>query len=233
MQTTLSLRRLTRVIDGNTILTSNDTPRGRTSKLYGIDAPIGDQNYGREASDALMDLMAETVGGNIYIQEHGRDPDGIVMVTIFTENEPTHALCNINYRMVLDGHAWTNHFKYIDTDSTPIVPKAGLSAYDSAEAVARMRGLGLWAEKFAPSHRPTYYREQKKLEKEIADARHKQFANAYGDDASSSNGSVDTSEDALSKKSKKSKKKEKKKKKKSLPETMQLSKGKLEFIDDW
>ena len=87
---------LIRVADGDTILVRGESGEIRL-RLYGIDAPELNQNYGATSKKALQKMLsAGTIEYTIIeTDQYGR---GVALVK-------TEAL-DINRQMILEGHAW-------------------------------------------------------------------------------------------------------------------------------
>ena len=85
-----------KVIDGDTILASNDTSEIKI-RLASIDAPETTQIYGKEATNHLSELICDK---EITIDDYGIDRYNRTIATVYLENE------DINGKMVEDGYAW-------------------------------------------------------------------------------------------------------------------------------
>ena len=90
------------VSDGDTIAvkkTENNKETGNLIKvrLYGIDAPELNQDYGYASKEFLIKLIR---GKTVRIEGNKNDRYGRVLGTVYYNNE------NINERMVATGNAW-------------------------------------------------------------------------------------------------------------------------------
>lgn len=116
---------VSRVIDGDTLdcIVDGNVERIR---LYGIDAPEGNQSFGAESTEHLRQLVS---GKHCRIEVTGKDRYGRSIAKLWNESG------YMNQTMVRDGAAWW-YRKYAPSD-------AGLSA---AEDAARSERKGLWME---------------------------------------------------------------------------------------
>ena len=129
-----------KVIDGDTILASNDTSEIKI-RLASIDAPETSQIYGKESTEHLSELVC---GREITIDDYGIDKYNRTIATVYLENE------DINAKMVSDGFAWFY----------PLY--ANGNNYLKNEIKAREESRGQWKYKkgLIP---PTIYRKLKSL----------------------------------------------------------------------
>ena len=111
------------VSDGDTIVTSNDI----RIRLWGIDTPERDQQYGSHATAALTEKLYEQ---QLYLETKGKDRYGRIVGIIHTADGD-----EINLDMVCDGHAWW-YERYA---------KRAL-AYKQCQEDAQRNKRGLWAE---------------------------------------------------------------------------------------
>ena len=115
-----------RVIDGDTIEVLNYFNQPERIRLAGIDAPELAQPFGREARLKTSELCA---GKQVKISSSGKDKYGrtIAFVTI--------GQISVNKTLLSSGLAW--HYSYFD--HSPELTRI--------EAEARLKHLGLWADK--------------------------------------------------------------------------------------
>jgi micrococcal nuclease len=150
-----------RVVDGDTVEVCNrQRKHKRKVRLYGIDAPEAKQSYGPEATAALT-LMLEATNNRVYMQAHGLEKWGRELATLYTVRKPKLASQNINYMMILGGHAWSYRFTRTEgIRHKPLVPE--LDSYDSAQTDAKLGGRGLWSRHLSPPMQPSEYRRAKR-----------------------------------------------------------------------
>jgi micrococcal nuclease len=117
------------VVDGDTVDVLVDKKSVRI-RLYGIDAPEHRQSFGAKSKQALSNLVfKKTV--SVIVKSSISDRNGRQVAEIFLSNGQS-----VNKRMIQDGMAWW-YPKY--------APKA--KEYESLEAKARKKKIGLWSEK--------------------------------------------------------------------------------------
>ena len=109
---------VTQVVDGDTVVLMN----GERVRLYGVDAPEQSQPFGPEARACLAAMV---MGKMVEVHPKGRDRYGRLLAVLVVADE------EVNAALVAQGCAWA-------------YPGTG-DAYRPAEALARSRGLGLWA----------------------------------------------------------------------------------------
>lgn len=143
-----------RVVDGDTVVDTD----GQHYRLYGIDAPEKRQEYGPQASAALV-YMLHQHHNVIYVQSHGRERYGRELATLYTVPRPQQDWQNLNFMLVLHGHAWVYRIRSEEAQRGQPVTPATLDMYSAAEAFARETRHGLWAAD-API-RPRDFRHQK------------------------------------------------------------------------
>ena len=114
---------LERVIDGDTIVTTDDT----RVRLWGIDTPERKQPYGSNSTSALLEMLRDR---QLYLETKDIDRYGRTVGVIYTANGS-----EINLEMVCKGHAWW-YQRY--------APDA--SDYKECHEGAKESGLGLWAD---------------------------------------------------------------------------------------
>jgi micrococcal nuclease len=144
--------KIARVIDGDTIV---DTT-GLHYRLYGIDTPEKRQDYGSQSTDALRLFLAQ-YNSVVYVQEHGFERNHRMLATFYTSPNPDQDLQNLNYMLVVQGHAWVYRIRGEEKKrGAPIRPT--LDQYVLAETNAREQGRGLWA--YRNPERPHDYRKR-------------------------------------------------------------------------
>jgi endonuclease YncB( thermonuclease family) len=135
--------RVVRVADGDTVSVLDHNNTQYKIRLHGIDTPERNQRYGKQAWDALSDMVA---GKNVGVVVLGKDSYGRTDGTVYLGER------NINLAMVAAGHAWW--YRYYAPDEHLL---------QAAEQKARTEKLGLWAE---PNPIPPWdWRRQQKYAK--------------------------------------------------------------------
>jgi endonuclease YncB( thermonuclease family) len=136
---------VTDVQDGDTITfikSINDSKRiAVKGRLYGIDAPELQQEFGTESKNELRKLI---LNKEVYMNESSIDMYGRSIVKIFL-NE-----VYINEKLVKDGFAWS--YKEYNDNNTLL---------NTAEIEARSKRLGLWNTQ-SPIY-PSHWRKLRKL----------------------------------------------------------------------
>ena len=117
---TAELKRISKVIDGDTIKLSD----GTRVRLHGIDAPERNQPYGKKATRELDRL----VGRSVYVETTDIDRYGRTVAVLWTSSG-----VNVNLEMVCRGAAWW-YEKYARRDSK----------LRECQESARESNLGLW-----------------------------------------------------------------------------------------
>jgi micrococcal nuclease len=116
--------RVVSVSDGDTFtLLTNDNEQIRI-RLYGIDCPEKDQDFGQVAKKFLSDLVYNK---NVNVTKTDVDRYGRTIGKVFIDS------VNVNKSLLRAGLAW--HYKRYDDDP----------AWAKVEATARRKKLGLWA----------------------------------------------------------------------------------------
>lgn len=118
----LSAETVARVTDGDTVVLAD----GRRIRLYGIDAPETHQPYGPDAR-AFLDRLVR--GKDVTVTVRARDLYGRTVA------ELRIGKASVNESMVLAGYAWW-YRSLAKRDK----------ALEQAEAQARRKGIGLWAD---------------------------------------------------------------------------------------
>lgn len=130
------------IVDGDTIdVLADRTLTPVRVRLAEIDAPEKRQAYGQRAKQALAELVFER---DVWVMEQGQDRYGRILGHVYTGTRSTSALLNgrgptsVNRGMVEAGMAWA-YRPFLKDD-----------ALVSAEAQARARKRGLWADSQTP-----------------------------------------------------------------------------------
>ena len=114
--------KITKVVDGDTYFfqTTNETLKVR---MFGIDAPEGNQPFGKESKE----FMSEYMHKDATLVTHGHDQYKRTLGTLFIDGQ------DINLLSVKGGYSW--HYKrYLDDKQ-----------YANAQANAKRNKLGLWS----------------------------------------------------------------------------------------
>lgn len=127
--------KLKHVSDGDTIVTSDDT----RIRLWGIDTPERNQQYGSHATAALTEKLHEQ---QLYLETKDVDRYGRTVGVIYTAHGD-----EVNLDMVCEGHAWwyqryaemAINYKQCQEDAQR--DKRGLWAEESPVAPWDWRGL--------------------------------------------------------------------------------------------
>lgn len=126
--------RVVRVIDGDTVDVSKFNRRVRI-RLDSIDCPEDGQPWGETAKAGLIKLIG---GKSVRLEEHGRDPYGRTIATLYVRSEEGSDWLNVNERMVILGHAWVMRRFYSH------LPRERQIALNRMEAWAKSKKVGLW-----------------------------------------------------------------------------------------
>ncbi|TGJ99870.1 nuclease [Leptospira langatensis] len=130
-----------RVLDGDTIIVAREQER-IVIRLSDIDCPEKDQEFGREAKEAISGFVMHK---NVSVLIRGKDRYGRTIGTVYLSGD------NINFRMIESGFAWW-FYKYSRDE-----------LYRDAEILARKQNRGLWLN---PSPLPPWeFRKLKTLRK--------------------------------------------------------------------
>jgi len=138
--------KVTKVIDGDTIVVTPNGGRGKKIRMYRIDAPEKDQPCGDKATAFLKELIG---GKNVEVKYSKHDDYGRILGTVFFKSEK--GLVDVNLTMILNGWAW-HYYSFKTNDKFP--------AYDKGEQAARNAKVGLWEE--ANPIRPYDWRQGKR-----------------------------------------------------------------------
>lgn len=123
-----------KVIDGDTVIVVSRRQKIKV-RLDAIDCPENDQPWGDTAKYGLIKLIG---GREIWLEEHGVDPHGRTLATLYVEDRETNTHLNVNERMVTLGHAWVARI-YCDHLSS-----ARKVQLNRLERWARSKNVGLW-----------------------------------------------------------------------------------------
>lgn len=126
--------RVVRVIDGDTVEVRKFNRRVRV-RLDSIDCPEDGQPWGETAKAGLIKLIG---GKSVRLEEHGRDPYGRTIATLYVRSEEGSDWLNVNERMVILGHAWVMRRFYSH------LPRERQIALNRMEAWAKSKKVGLW-----------------------------------------------------------------------------------------
>ncbi len=113
------------VHDGDTIRVL-DGKQQKKVRLFGIDAPEANQDFGSVSRDFLKSKIHKQ---NVKIEFKENDQYGRIVGVVFLNGE------NMNLRMVKEGYAWV----YRSFNKS--------KEFISAEEEAQKKGIGLWASK--------------------------------------------------------------------------------------
>jgi micrococcal nuclease len=122
------------VIDGDTVVVAKGW--GRTVvRLDSIDCPENGQPWGNIAKYGLIKLVG---GHKVKLEEHGIDPHGRTLATIYVWHGGKQEWMNVNERMVTLGHAWVMRTYYDH------LPSERQDKLNRLEGWARSKKVGLW-----------------------------------------------------------------------------------------
>ncbi len=134
------------VADGDTVKVLDDANATHTIRLLGIDAPEKAQAFGTRAKLSLSELA---YGQTVTVKWRKRDRYGRIVGTLHNRRGD-----DLNLLQVQRGMAW--HYADYQREQKP----ADRKAYAEAEAEARQRRTGLWADPHAEA--PWQYRKKKR-----------------------------------------------------------------------
>lgn len=124
------------VMDGDTLIVADGWNQAKMIRLDSIDCPEGGQDWGDIAAYGLIKLVG---GRRVVLEEHGMDPYGRTLATIYVRHANGEEWLNVNERMVTLGHAWVMR-KFYDH-----LPKDRQAKLNRLEAWARTKKVGLWS----------------------------------------------------------------------------------------
>jgi endonuclease YncB( thermonuclease family) len=126
---------VTYVIDGDTVIVAKGWSE-ITIRLDSIDCPEDGQHWGNIAAYGLIKLIG---GKRVYFEDHGQDPYGRMLATIYVRHASEEKWVNVNERMVTLGHAWVLR-KFYDH-----LPEDRQDKLNRLEKWARSKKVGLWS----------------------------------------------------------------------------------------
>lgn len=132
--------RVIKVADGDTFTMVDARGKKTKVRIYGIDTPEKDQEYGREAGQALY---KQIFGKNVRVEEVNIDQYKRVVGKVYLDD------LYINLWMIENGHAWF-YVTYAKVETV----------FRDAELQARKKKLGLW--KKGNAQEPWLYRKNQR-----------------------------------------------------------------------
>ena len=124
--------RVSDVLNGDTIIVTDDKNKKHKVYLLGIDAPEIKQKFGNQSRDYLERLLfARNYQVKVIIKKHTRANN--IVGTVFATEMNSNQFADINGMMVMAGYAWAN-------------PRTS-KQYVAIEKIARNRKAGLWEQK--------------------------------------------------------------------------------------
>lgn len=128
--------RVLQIVDGDTVVIMIGRDENLV-RLDSIDCPEGMQPWGEEALIGLKSL----IGGRLVgVEQHGQDPYGRTLATVYAWHDTKDEMINVNEYMVMLGHAWVMRLYY---DHLPAERQQNLVRL---EKWARSKRIGLWSE---------------------------------------------------------------------------------------
>jgi micrococcal nuclease len=124
------------VVDGDTAIVTIGRDENIV-RLDSINCPEGGQPWGDIAAFGLIKLIGGRV---VQLEQHGQDPYGRTLATIYVQHSSENGWINVNERMVMLGHAWVMR-KYYDH-----LPQDRQQKLNRLERWARSKRVGLWHE---------------------------------------------------------------------------------------
>lgn len=121
--------RVTKVLDGDTLLLLDDHRHSHRVRLLGVDAPELSQPYGRSSRKYLASLVARQ---RVAVEWRNRDASGEILGKVLRDH------VDVNYQLVWNGLAW--HYTFHADEQ----PEADRTQYAAAETSARGDHDGLW-----------------------------------------------------------------------------------------
>ena len=121
------------VMDGDSVQVWDGNEKHEV-RLYGIDCPEYDQEWGETAKAGLIKLIG---GRDVYLEEFGVDGYGRLLATVYVKSDGE--LINVNEKMVVKGHAWVmrRFFKKLS--------RGRQVQLNRLESWAKEKRVGLWA----------------------------------------------------------------------------------------
>jgi len=127
--------KVVKVTDGDTVHVLDQSKTRYKIRLGGIDAPERKQAFGRKSTQNLAKYVA---GEYIEVEYDKRDRYGRIVGKLLKDGR------DINLLQVKGGYAW--HYKQYQNEQSA----EDRTLYNSAEAEARKKKLGLWSAKAIP-----------------------------------------------------------------------------------
>jgi micrococcal nuclease len=124
------------VVDGDTAIVMIGRDEN-VVRLDSVDCPEGGQVWGNCAANGLKKLIE---GRIVCLEQHGQDPYGRTLATIYIWDKDEVGLINVNERMVMLGHAWVMRLYYDH------LPSDRQQKLNQLEKWARSKRVGLWSE---------------------------------------------------------------------------------------
>ena len=126
------LYRLVRAADGDSFELKDDNNRTLKVRLYGVDAPEGNQCFGRESREHLLSLMKRTP---VRMKTMYKDRYKRTVAIVYLSNGKGFDERSVNQQQVQSGMAWVyDSFCKEDVCGT----------WKIEEALAKKQKLGLW-----------------------------------------------------------------------------------------
>ena len=127
--------RLVYAADGDSFELKNHSGQRLTVRLYGIDAPEGQQSFGRESRRHLLSLIQ---GKSLRLHILSTDKYNRAIALVYISRNGVLDDISVNQRQIQAGMAWV--YDYFCTSSF-------CSTWKTEEALARCQRLGLWYDK--------------------------------------------------------------------------------------
>ena len=112
-----------KVHDGDTIIIKTVNNTRIKIRLFGIDAPELQQEYGNNSKNYLLNLI---LNKTVNIEIKDKDQYGRSVALVYLDK------LNVNYEMIINGYAW-NYKKYSKDFN-----------FENAEKIAKNKKVGLW-----------------------------------------------------------------------------------------
>lgn len=122
------------VIDGDTVVIIKNWQKIKV-RLDSIDCPEDGQHWGDIATYGLIKLIGKR---KVRIEEHGVDPYGRTLATLYVQHGDGSEWMNVNERMVTLGHAWVMRRFYNH------LPKDRQTKLNRLERWSKTKKVGLW-----------------------------------------------------------------------------------------
>jgi len=138
--------RVNDVLNGDTIIITDEYKKKYKVYMLGIDAPELKQGFGEQAK-AHLDKLLFARNYQVKVVISRRTAVGNIVGTVFATELNSNQYSNINGMMVMSGYAWAN-------------PRTS-KQYIAVENIARNRKIGLWEQKNPQA--PWLWRKKNKL----------------------------------------------------------------------